>query len=78
MDIFEVKKKFGRDLTFCGAISLQKTLPFGTVEQVKDEVRMLIDVLGKDGGYIASPSNDTPPDAKPENIDAMIQVLRNQ
>ena len=78
MDVFEVKKKYGRQLSFYGGISTQKTLPFGTVEQVKDEVKRLLDVVGENGGYIASPAHDTPPDAKPENIAAMIEVLQNQ
>ncbi len=78
MDVFEVKKRYGRELTFYGGISIQRTLPFGTVQQVRDEVRRLIDVVGADGGYIASPSHDIPGDAKPENIAAMVEVLQNQ
>jgi uroporphyrinogen decarboxylase len=78
MDVFEVKKRYGRDLTFYGGISIQRTLPFGTVRQVRDEVRRLMDVVGAGGGYIASPSHDIPRDARPENIAAMIEVLQNQ
>ncbi|MBN1505949.1 MAG: hypothetical protein JW955_03840 [Sedimentisphaerales bacterium] len=78
MDVFEIKRRFGDDLAFYGGISIQRTLPFGTVQQVKDEVRRLIDVVGVNGGYIASPSHDVPRDAKPENVAAMIEVLQNQ
>lgn len=78
MDVFEVKRRYGDSLTFYGGISIQRTLPFGTVRQVRDEVRRLIDVIGENGGYIASPSHDIPRDAKPENIAAMIEVLQNQ
>jgi uroporphyrinogen decarboxylase len=78
MDVFEIKRRFGRDLAFYGGISIQRTLPFGTVQQVRDEVRRLIDMVGADGGYIASPSHDIPRDARPENIAAMIEVLQNQ
>ncbi|MBP7053201.1 MAG: hypothetical protein KBE65_19515 [Phycisphaerae bacterium] len=78
MDVFEVKKRYGDRLTFYGGISIQRTLPFGTVQQVRDEVRRLIDGVGEQGGYIASPSHDIPGDAKPENIAAMIEVLQNQ
>jgi len=78
MDVFEIKRQYGRDLTFYGGISIQRTLPFGTVPQVRDEVRRLIDLVGESGGYIASPSHDIPGDAKPENIAAMIEVLQNQ
>jgi uroporphyrinogen decarboxylase len=78
MDVFEIKKRYGKHLAFYGGISIQRTLPFGTVPQVKDEVRRLIDLVGENGGYIASPSHDLPRDAKPENIAAMIEVLQNQ
>jgi uroporphyrinogen decarboxylase len=78
MDPFEMKKKFGDKLTFFGGISTQRLLPYGTVAQVKDEVKRLLDVVGKNGGYIASPAHATPGDAKPENIAAMIEVLQGQ
>ncbi|MEK7270312.1 MAG: uroporphyrinogen decarboxylase family protein [Planctomycetota bacterium] len=78
MDPFETKKRYGARLTFHGGISTQRTLPAGTVQQVKDEVKRLLDEVGKGGGYIASPAHRTPADAKPENVLAMIEVLRSQ
>jgi len=53
-------------------------LPYGTVAQVKEEVSRLIEIVGKNGGYFASPAHSIPADAKPENIAAMIEVLKNQ
>ncbi len=78
MDVFDIKRTYGTMLSFYGGISIQRTLPFGTVDQVRDEVRRLIDVVGEQGGYIASPSHDIPGDAKPENVAAMIEVLQTQ
>jgi uroporphyrinogen decarboxylase len=78
MDVLEMKRKYGDSLSFYGGISTQKTLPFGTVGQVKDEVRRLIDHVGKEGGYIASPAHAVPKDAKPENVAAMIEALQEQ
>ena len=78
MDVFEMKKKFGDALSFYGGISTQRTLPYGTVAQVRDEVRRLVDIVGKNGGYVAAPAHAIPGDAKPENIAAMIDVLQNQ
>ena len=74
----EVKREFGAQLSFYGGISIQRTLPFGTVRETRDEVRRLIDVLGHEGGYIASPAHAIPRDARPENVAAMLDVLRNQ
>ncbi len=78
MDVFEMKRRYGRDLSFYGGISTQRTLPYGTVPQVKDEVRRLLEAVGENGGYIASPAHAIPADAKPENIAAMIETLQAQ
>ena len=78
MDVFEMKRRYGGDLTFYGGISTQRTLPFGTVQQVKDEVRRLLDRVGANGGYIAAPAHCIPGDARPENMAAMIDVLNAQ
>lgn len=78
MNVFEMKHKYGDRLSFYGGISTQQTLPFGTVRQVKDEVRRLLDEVGKNGGYIAAPAHSIPGDAKPENIAAMLDLLNNQ
>jgi len=78
MDVEQVKQTYGDRLSFYGGISTQRTLPFGSVEQTRDEVRRRIDVLGLGGGYIASPAHAIPPDARPENIAAMIEVLQAQ
>lgn len=78
MDVFEVKRRYGERLSFFGGISTQKTLPYETVDQVKAQVRRLLDQVGKNGGYIAAPAHAIPADARPENVDAMIQVLQNQ
>jgi len=78
MDVQEIKGRYGRELTFFGGISTQKTLPYGTPARVRDEVRRLLDTIGRDGGYIAAPAHDIPRDARPENIAAMLEVLQAQ
>ena len=78
IDVFKAKKKYGRLLSFYGGISTQKTLPFATVSQTKEEVLRLVNEVGTDGGYIAAPAHAIPTDAKPENIAVMIEVLKNQ
>lgn len=78
MNVFEIKKKYGDKLSFYGGISTQRILPYGTVEETKKEVCLLLDEVGRNGGYIAAPAHAIPGDAKPENIVAMIEVLNNQ
>jgi len=78
MDPFEMKKTYGDRLCFYGGISTQKLLPHGTPEQTREQVKRLLDEVGKNGGYFPSPAHDTPADAKPENVAAMIDVLQSQ
>jgi len=78
INVFEAKRRYGGRLTFYGGISTQRTLPYGTPAQVREEVKRLLDEVGKNGGLIASPAHDIPADAKPENIAAMLDVLQNQ
>ncbi len=78
IDVYDAKRCFGNRLSFYGGISTQRTLPYGSVQDVRDEVRRLLDDIGRDGGYIAAPAHAIPGDAKAENIAAMIEVLQNQ
>jgi uroporphyrinogen decarboxylase len=78
MDVFAIKRKYGSHLSFFGGISTQRTLPNAGVAQVKEQVRTLLQVIGKQGGYIAAPAHEIPGDAKPENIVAMCEILANQ
>ena len=78
INVYEVKQKFGDRLAFFGGISTQSLLPYGTVNEVKDQVKRLLELIGKNGGYIAAPAHSIPGDAKPENVAAMIEILQNQ
>jgi len=78
MDVEEMKRRHGERISFFGGISTQRTLPYGTVDQVKEEVRWLIRTVGRRGGYIAAPAHDIPKDAKPWNVAAMVEALQAQ
>ena len=73
-----IKREFGEKLTFWGGISTQRLLPFATSEEVKAETHRMIQIMGKDGGYIAAPTHAVPGDVPPENIAAMLEVFQNQ
>ena len=78
MDVREMKRLYGDRLAFYGGISTQRTLPYGTPDDVKAEARMMIDQIGAGGGYILSPAHDTPPDVPLENMLALLEVARGQ
>ena len=74
MDPAHLKSSFGDRLCFEGGVSVQTTLPFGSVSDVQDEVRRLISVLGQGGGYILGPSHAIQAGTPPENIIAMFDT----
>jgi uroporphyrinogen decarboxylase len=74
MDPAALKGRFGDRLCFEGGVSVQTTLPFGTVGDVVNEVRGLIDVLGKGGGYVLGPSHAIQAGTPPENIVALFDT----
>jgi uroporphyrinogen decarboxylase len=61
-------------LSFHGGIDIIKTLRTGTPQQVADEVRERIRVLGQDGGYILASSHHIQPDTPVENVLAMYDL----
>lgn len=77
MDTFSLMKQYRGRLSFHGGLSIQKTLPYGSVQEVRDMTRRLIDA-GAEGGYIFSPSHAVPRDVPPENLVAMVEVLKSQ
>ncbi len=74
MDPVLLKEKFGDRLCFEGGVSVQRTLPFGTVEEVRREVTERIRILGRDGGYILGPSHVIQAGTPPENIVALFDT----
>ena len=77
MDVFEFIPRYRGRLAFHGGMSIQKTLPFGSVDEVREMAARLLDA-GREGGYIFAPSHDVPRDVPPENLTAMMEVLKSQ
>jgi len=69
-----LKADFGDKLIFHGAIDNQYTLPFGTVDEVRQEVFDNLRVLGAGGGYILAPCHNIQAVSPPENIVAMYET----
>lgn len=72
-----LKQDYGRHITFCGAINTQQTLPFGTEEDVRREVRERIRVLGEHGGYICRSDHVVKRETPPRNIVAYVDEAKN-
>lgn len=68
MDPAVVKERFGDAITLHGTISIQRTLPFGSPEEVRREVRERIRSCGQRGGLVLCPSNLLQNDIPLENI----------
>lgn len=75
-DPHELKREFGKQITFFGAISCQHTLPFGTPEEVRAEVRERVKVLGRGGGYICGPDHSIQKNMPPQNLAALWDEAR--
>ncbi len=75
MDPEKLSEGFGEKLSFLGGISTQNVLPFGTPQDVRNEVIDRIRVLGRNNGYIISPSHEVTSDCKPENFRMLISTL---
>ena len=77
MDLRALKEKYGEQLTFWGGISTQKTLPYGTPEEVRKETERTINLMSKNGGYITCSSQEIQLDVPYENLKALIETARS-
>lgn len=72
MDPLELKREFGRDLSFMGGLDTVDLLPYGTVDEVRrSTTRLLQGMTAEGGGYILAASHTIPPETPDENIFAL-------
>ena len=76
MDPEFLKKEFGKDMIFWGGgIDTQKTLPFGTPEEVYQEVVSRLEIFSRDSGYIFNSIHNVQSNIPTENILSMFQAV---
>jgi uroporphyrinogen decarboxylase len=76
MDTARLKREFGSQISFWGGgCDTQRVLPFGTPEQVEEEVKRRVDDLAPGGGFVFTQVHNIQPDVPPESIMAMYETL---
>ncbi len=74
-DLASLKKRFGKNMVFCGGIDTHRILPFGSVEEVREEVRRVMQLLGPGGGCMIGAVHTVMNDVPPENVLAMVDAV---
>jgi uroporphyrinogen decarboxylase len=77
MDVYGLLERYRGRLSFFGGLSTQKTLPYGTSQEVRRESLRLLEAGGR-GGYIFAPAHDVDGDVPLENMLAFIQTAQAQ
>ncbi|MHB8808083.1 MAG: uroporphyrinogen decarboxylase family protein [Anaerolineaceae bacterium] len=74
-DLQGLKTRYGKNIIFCGAIDTQHILPSGTPQEVRDEVKRVIHILGEGGGYMVASVHTIMNEVPPQNILAMVDAV---
>jgi len=74
-DVDQLKRDFCTRLAFWGGVGSQSTMSHGTPEDVKDEVKRLMETAGRGGGFICSPAHFVEPESPLENLDAFMEAV---
>ncbi len=76
MDFAEIHATFGDRLSFWGTVGTQTTMPFGSPAEVRRIVHRNLDIAGKKGGLLCTPTHMLEPEVPWENILAYVQAVR--
>ena len=77
IDPFKTKKRYGKRLALFGGLCVQKVMPFGSAEDVRNAVEKLTSEMGAGGGYILAPAHHIQADTSLENIKAFYEAAKN-
>lgn len=74
-NLAELKRRYGKNIVFCGAIDTHHILPHGTPQEVRQEVKRVIEILAPGGGFMVASVHTIMNDVPPENILAMVDAV---
>jgi uroporphyrinogen decarboxylase len=77
MDVTSLLNNYRGRLVFHGGLSTQRTLPYGSTADVRQETERLLE-LGRQGSYIFAPAHDVEEDVPLENMLVFIELLQHQ
>ncbi len=75
-DLARLKKTYGKNIAYCGAIDTQSVLPSGSPEEVRAEVKRVCGLLGPGGGYMLGAVHTVMDEVPAENILAMVDAVQ--
>ena len=76
MEHERLKKDFGDKIAFWGGIDTQHLLPGGTTDEVKAEVKRILSIMDKNGGYILAPAHTIQHDVPAQNVIAIYEAAK--
>lgn len=74
-DLPTLKKRYGKNIVFCGGIDTHRLLPFGTPEEVRQEVKRVMQIIGPGGGGMIGAVHTIMDDVPAENVLAMVDAV---
>ncbi len=74
MDLADLKREFGKDLSFHGSMDIQHTIPKGSREDIRAEVKARMEAGKPGGGFIISTAHNIQPDTPIENVLALFEA----
>lgn len=73
-----LKERYGKNITFWGGgVDTQKTLPFGTQEEIRNEVKERLKIFSKGGGFVFNTVHNIQAKTPSESIIAMFETVKN-
>jgi uroporphyrinogen decarboxylase len=76
MDYRKIKRQFGDKICFHGGMSIQKTMPYGSTEDIRNEVKDRVEKLAGNGGYIFCTAHNIQADTAIENVVALFDAYK--